>query len=102
VSWQFVPTRLTELRGDPDPEASQRVGTITVRSSDASRSDLTTGNNPDWSPDGTWIAFDRARGVRVVNAAGGGEASVTSGEDPDWQSCHGPDLSPCIPRLPRR
>jgi predicted 3-demethylubiquinone-9 3-methyltransferase (glyoxalase superfamily) len=25
VSWQIVPTRLTELLGDPDPETSQRV-----------------------------------------------------------------------------
>jgi predicted 3-demethylubiquinone-9 3-methyltransferase (glyoxalase superfamily) len=25
VSWQIVPTRLTELLGDPDPETSERV-----------------------------------------------------------------------------
>jgi len=40
--------------------------------------------NPDWSPTGTKIAFDRSGGVFVMNADASGQRRLTSGYDPSW------------------
>lgn len=42
---------------------------------------------PDWSPDGKWIAFTRQAGnfeICVVPAAGGTAEILVTGEDPSW------------------
>lgn len=42
---------------------------------------------PDWSPDGRWIAFTRSAGeftIYVVPAGGGNAEAITPGEDPSW------------------
>ena len=40
--------------------------------------------NPDWSPTGTRIAFDRSGGVFVMNVDASGQRRLTSGDDPSW------------------
>ena len=40
--------------------------------------------NPDWSPTGTRIAFDRSGGVFVMNVDASGQRRLTSGYDPSW------------------
>jgi len=48
---------------------------------------LVSGTDPDWSPDGSKLAFVRGGDVYVVKADGGGERRVTSGGQdahPSW------------------
>jgi hypothetical protein len=41
-------------------------------------------SNPDWSPSGTKIAFDRSGGVFVMNTDASSQRRLTSGYDPSW------------------
>jgi TolB protein len=48
---------------------------------------VTQCTEPDWSPDGKWIAFTRAAGeftLYVMPAGGGSAEAVVAGEDPSW------------------
>lgn len=48
---------------------------------------VTQCTEPDWSPDGKWIAFTRAAGeftIYVMPATGGDVKAVAAGEDPSW------------------
>lgn len=59
--------------------AFERNGEIWVMNPDGSRQiDLNTeGSDPDWSPDGTKIAFDRdGNAILIMNADGSGERDI--------------------------
>lgn len=45
---------------------------------------LTSGNRPDWSPNGERIAFDRNGHIYVVSPDGSEETSLVPGKDPAW------------------
>ena len=69
-----------------------RAALFTVPAAGGEMRKLSTGGilpatEPDWSPDGHWIAFTRAAGeftIYVVPAAGGQAEPLTAGEDPSW------------------
>ncbi len=100
---------LRQLTHTPEPESSPcwspdskticltstkdgRAQLYTIPASGGELRRLATGGvvnctEPDWSPDGTQIAFTRASGeftIYLVGAGGGDAKPITAGEDPSW------------------
>jgi TIR domain/WD40-like Beta Propeller Repeat len=80
--------------GPPGNEPRQGLGVFSVGDEiftigiDGTRTFLTRGSEPDWSPDGTEIALSRDGDIWVVDASGSGELRLTSAPEqeglPDW------------------
>jgi Tol biopolymer transport system component len=76
-------------RAFQDPEGLNRNYEIYVMNSDGSGVTRLTDNDvwdsdPNWSPDGTKIAFESS-GITVMNADGSGQTNINpDGHDPDW------------------
>jgi TolB protein len=82
-------------------------GIYTISAEGGTRRRVATGvgicTEPDWSPDGKWIAFTVQRGggifeICIVQAQGMAVYTIVQGEDPSWAPnsralifCAGPD-----------
>jgi hypothetical protein len=85
-----------EQRGSPDPDgrrvvySTNRAAEQTIRVLDletGDTTDLAPGRFPRWSPDGRWIGYGGADGLRVVRPDGSGDRAVgVGGFEPsfDW------------------
>jgi Tol biopolymer transport system component len=71
---------------DPFYAGTACPGGIWVMNSDGTglRQIAAVGANPEWSPDGTKIAFDNGRQVIVANSDGSNPHTLFAGMDPAW------------------
>lgn len=72
--------------GVRDDGRGWRTEIFTIHTDGSDRRQLTTtgGSGPEWSPDGSQIAYDARDRVRVMAADGSGQRTVADGEDPSW------------------
>jgi uncharacterized protein (TIGR03437 family) len=61
------------------------TGLNLVRPDGTSRFSPVFGQNPEWSPDGTRLAFGTSQGISIINADGSGQRVLTAnGSSPTW------------------